>query len=178
MSLNRSANEFTRQATMSDPLFPLLLVLRYMHIFGAIALMGATIFMRFALLPSVSKLDPGVRATLHQDVRSRWSKFVMAASGLLLISGVTNLALAGRYEFEPIFGLPRGGYHMIVGVKFLLALPIFLFASLLAGRSELAQKFQANPRLWMNVNLALAVLMVLIGGLLRFVPRTLKPARV
>jgi uncharacterized membrane protein len=160
---------------MNDPLFPLLLALRYMHIFGAIALMGATIFMRFALLPAVSKLDPPVKATLHDEVRSRWSKFVMAASGLLLISGVTNLALAGRYDFEPIAGLPRGGYHMIVGVKFLLALPIFFFASLLAGRSDFAKKFQSAARFWMSANLALAVLMVLIGGLLRFVPRELKP---
>ena len=66
---------------MNDPLFPLLLLLRYMHIFGAIALMGGTIFMRFALLPAVGKLDPAVKATLHEQVRSRWSKFVMAASG-------------------------------------------------------------------------------------------------
>ena len=33
---------------MNDSLFPLLLLLRYMHILGAIALMGGTIFMRFA----------------------------------------------------------------------------------------------------------------------------------
>jgi len=163
---------------MNDPLFPLLLALRYMHIFGAIALMGATIFMRFALLPAVTKLDPAVRATLHDEVRSRWSKFIMAASGLLLVSGVTNLALTGRYDFAPIPGLPRGGYQMLVGIKFLLALPIFFIASLLAGRTALAAKFQSSARFWMSVNLALAVLMVLIGGALRFVPRELKPAKV
>src|SRR5262245_10322600 len=131
---------------MNDPLFPLLLALRYMHILGAIALMGATIFMRFALLPAVAKLDPAVKATLHDEVRSCWSKFVMAASGLLLISGITNLALAGRYHFD----LPKDSYyHMIVGIKLLLALPIFFVASVLAGRSELAKKFQANAKTWM-----------------------------
>lgn len=158
-----------------DPLFPLLLLLRYMHIFGAITLMGATIFLRFALAPSVAKLDPAVKAALHEDVRSRWSKFVMGATALLLISGITNMALASRFTFGDVFGV--GGnkfYNMAVGIKLLLALPIFFIAAILAGRTELAKKFQANAKMWMNVNLTLAVLMVLIGGGLRFVKRDRK----
>lgn len=151
---------------------PLLLVLRYMHILGAITLMGGTIFMRFGLAPVVAGLDGPTRADIHERVRRRWSKFVMLASGLLLASGLANLALASRYVYEGPLGEK---YHMLVGIKFLLALPIFLFASFLAGRSESAKKFQANAVLWMNVNLALALLMVLIGGALRYVPRTPKP---
>jgi uncharacterized membrane protein len=153
---------------MSDPLLPLLLTLRYMHILGAIALMGGTIFMRFALLPTVLGLDPITKATIHQEVRSRWSKFVMLAAALLLISGVMNLILAARYQYEPVFGM---SYHMVVGIKFIFALPIFFFASVLAGRSEMAKRFQANAKTWMNLNLTLALLMVLIGGALKFVKR-------
>jgi uncharacterized membrane protein len=156
---------------MTDPLFPLLLLLRYMHILGAIALMGGTIFMRFALAPTVRELEPAVKAAVHEQVRSRWAKFVMLAAALLLISGITNLGLAARYKFEPVFGM---SYHMIVGIKLLLSLPIFLFASLLAGRSATAKKFQANAVFWMNVNLTLALTMVLIGGVLKFVRRELK----
>jgi len=159
---------------MTDPLFPLLLLLRYMHILGAIALMGGTIFMRFALAPTVREMEPAARAALHEQVRSRWAKFVMLAAALLLISGVTNLGLAARYSYEPVFGV---SYHMIVGIKFLLSLPIFLFASFLAGRSATAKKFQANAPFWMNVNLVLALTMVLIGGVLKFVPRALKGER-
>lgn len=157
---------------MSDPLFPVLLLLRYMHILGAIMLMGGTIFMRFGLAPVVTTLNESTRTELHEKVRSRWSKFVMLASALLLISGIANLGLASRYEIERPFGM---SYHMIVGIKFLLALPIFLFASFLAGRTDTAKKFQANARMWMNVNLVLALVMVLIGGLLRFTGRELKP---
>jgi hypothetical protein len=161
---------------MSDSLFPLLLLLRYMHILGAIALMGGTIFMRFALAPTVRELDAETRQKIHEQVRSRWAKFVMLAAALLLLSGLANLGLAARYDYQPIFGM-KGGYHMIVGIKFLLALPIFLFASFLAGRSETAKKFQASALFWMNVNLVLALTMVLIGGLLRFVHRDLKANR-
>ena len=159
---------------MSDPLLPLLLTLRYMHILGAIALMGGTIFMRFALLPTVTQLDPTTKATIHQEVRSRWSKFVMLAAALLLISGIANLGLAARYQYEPVFGM---SYHMVVGIKFILALPIFFVASVLAGRSEMAKKFQASAKTWMNFNLTLALVMVLIGGALKFVKREPKPEK-
>ena len=69
---------------MDDPLFPLLLALRYLHILGAITLMGGTIFMRFALAPTVAGFDGGTKATLHEQVRSRWAKFVMLSALLLL----------------------------------------------------------------------------------------------
>src|SRR5215468_6936543 len=96
----------------NDPLFPLLLILRYMHILGAIALMGGTIFMRFALRPVVVGLPPETRTAIHEQVRARWSKFVMLASALLLLSGITNLILAGRYDFDPVMGMGKG-YHMV-----------------------------------------------------------------
>ena len=156
---------------MSDPLFPVLLLLRYMHILGAIALMGATIFMRFALRPALGNVPPETRTALHEDVRRRWSKFVMLASALIFISGVANLGLASRYEFKPVFGM---SYHMIVGIKFLLALPIFFIAAFLTGRSPVAKRVQANAELWMTINLTLALLMVLIGGALKFVLRVPK----
>src|SRR3954464_15267777 len=106
---------------MDDPTFPLLLLLRYAHILGAITLMGGTIFMRFALRPVVVQLAPETKTAIHEQVRSRWSKFVMLASALILISGITNLALAGRQDYEPVLGMAKG-YHMLVGIKFLLAL--------------------------------------------------------
>ncbi len=157
---------------MSDSLFPVLLVLRYMHILGAIALMGGTIFMRFALRPVVVQLPPDVKASVHEQVRSRWSKFVMLATLLILVSGIANLALASRYTFtDKPFGM---SYHMLVGIKFLLALPIFFIAALMTGRTNLAKRIQSNAEFWMNLNLTLALVMVLMGGLLKFVKRDLK----
>lgn len=157
---------------MDDSLFPLLLILRYMHILGAITLMGGAIFMRFALLPSVGELGDDNRRQLHERVRSRWAKLVMASAALLLLSGIANLGLAARYEFTGFVS-----YNMLGGIKFLFALPIFMFASFLSGRSATALKFQSNAKFWLNVNLALALLMVLLGGLMRFTPRELKVER-
>lgn len=149
---------------------PILLVLRYMHILGAITLMGGTIFMRFGLAPAVAGLDEATRANLHQQIRARWSKLVMLSSGLLLVSGLVNMVMYSSrfYTIEPLWGM---SYSMVVGIKFLLAIPIFVLASFLGGRTAAAQKIQAQATTWMNVNLALALLMVLIGGALRFLPK-------
>src|SRR6185436_277405 len=117
---------------------------------------------------------PDTKAAIHEQVRSRWSKFVMLASALLLISGIANLGLASRYEFKPVFGM---SYHMLVGIKFILALPIFFIAALMTGRSNAAKKVQSNAEFWMNLNLSLALVMVLMGGLLKFVHRQPKIAR-
>lgn len=158
---------------MNDSLFPVLLTLRYMHILGAITLMGGTIFMRFALRPVVVGLPPETKASLHEQVRSRWSKVVMLTTLLILVSGITNLVLAGRFDFQPVFGMPKG-YHMLVGIKFLLGLPIFAIAALISGRTALAKKLQDNAEFWLNLNLTLALVMVLMGGFLRFVKRDSK----
>jgi uncharacterized membrane protein len=158
---------------MNDSLFWLLLILRYMHILGAIALMGGTIFMRFALAPTVAGLDETTRQKIHEQVRGRWAKFVMIAAALLLVSGILNMILIPmNYELSGVVSNKQ--YNMIVGIKFVLALPIFLVASFLTGRSATAKKVQASAPLWMNVNLALALVMVLIGGYLKFAQRTPK----
>jgi uncharacterized membrane protein len=160
---------------MTDPLFPILLLLRYMHILGAIMLMGGTIFMRFALRPAAKTLPHDIHAGLHEQVRSRWAKAVALASLLILVSGLANLALASRNTYDPVFGL---NYNMVVGIKFILSLPIFFIAAILMGRSNLSQKFKANADLWINLNLTLALVMVLIGGVLRFVHREPKKTAV
>ncbi len=154
---------------LNDPLFPVLLALRYAHILGAIALMGSALFMRLALAPSVAEINDETRKQLHEKVRSRWAKFVHLSIMALLISGVANLGLASRYEFGE-----GPNYSMLAGIKFLLALPIFFIASMLAGRSASAAKFQAKQTMWLNVNLFLAIVMVLMGGFLRAIPRQLK----
>jgi hypothetical protein len=79
--------------------------------------------------------------------------------------------IVGKYSF------PDAPYHPLIGVKFLLALAIFFIASLLVGRSANAEKFREKAVFWMNVNLALALAVVLIGGFLKVTPRTEKPPK-
>lgn len=157
---------------MDDPqLFFVSLALRYLHILGAITLMGGTIFMRLALLPTLQGLDSERRSAVHDGVRSRWAMVVGIASGMLLISGIANLGLAARYDYRVPYGF---SYSMLGGIKLVLALPIFVLAALLIGKTALAKKVQANAAMVLNINLVLALILVLIGGWLKFSTRELK----
>jgi hypothetical protein len=156
---------------MDDSLFFVNLGLRYLHILGAITLMGGTIFMRLALLPTLQSLDAEKRSAVHAGVRGRWAMVIRIAALMLLLSGIANLGLAARYDYKVPGDL---NYSMLGGIKLVLALPIFVLAELLMGKSELAKKMQANAATVMNVNLALAIILVLIGGWMKFSKRELK----
>ncbi len=140
---------------------PLNLLFRWMHILPAIIAVGGSIFMRMALLPAVTALPDSERPKFHEAVRSRWSKWVAGAILFLLVSGFYNYFYYTRtYTLPPV-------YHMLFGIKFLLALGVFALASILSGRSALAQRLRQNPRPWLNLNVSLAVLVVLISGMMR-----------
>jgi uncharacterized membrane protein len=134
------------------------LVMRWMHVLAAIALMGGAIFMRFGLHPSLAALSPDQQQALKAAVRGRWAKWVMAASAFLLISGIVNLVLFfKRYDLPPT-------YHMVLTLKMVLGLAIMFIASVLVGRSANAEKFREKAVFWLNLNLLMATIVVCIGG--------------
>ena len=151
----------------------LLLALRWLHIVAAMTLVGGTIFLRFALVPSVSVLPDGERESLHAQVRRRWTMLIMASITFLLISGFVNFFLflhsanpeipAWSEWRKSYFGL----YNMIWGIKFLIAMVIFFIASALAGRGKATQKLRDNPQRWLTINLILALIVVALSGVLR-----------
>ena len=141
---------------------------RWLHMLAAITAVGGTIFMRMALVPSVAVLTDDQRKLLHEQVRSRWVKFVMGAILFLIVSGIYNFL---RRLNPP--GIDRSYialYHGLFGLKVLLALLIFFVASALTGRAAALARFRQNAKVWLSVNVALAVLVVCISGVLRFVP--------
>jgi uncharacterized membrane protein len=147
------------------------LVFRWLHILAAITAVGGTIFARFVVFPALEPLPAEQRSSIHAAMRARWSKIVAAAIGFLLISGLYNFGvLVATYK------LPRW-YHPVFGIKFLLALAIFMLASLLSGRTAAAEKLRQNARFWLNLNILLAVIVVCLSGVLRTaqkVPKTLE----
>ncbi|MFP6604854.1 MAG: DUF2269 family protein [Pirellulaceae bacterium] len=142
------------------------LAMRWLHIIPAIALVGGTIFMRFAVVPACEQLDDEQREKVQESVRRGWSRLLMPSILFLLISGFVNTAnISMTYDFP-------GGYYMpLLAIKLVLAIAIFYIASLLAGRSEAASKFRQNQRTWLNINILLAVLLICIAGAMRLADR-------
>ena len=147
------------------------LILRWTHILAAIALAGGTIFRRFALLPAMAELPADARHQLGASLRGRWSKVVMISSGLLLISGLVNFMLIVTRFDIPKAAFPGSLYHMLFGIKFLLALVVFVVAALLTGRTALADRLRQNEKFWLSFNMFLAIVLVCLGGLLKVAER-------
>ena len=145
------------------------LLFRWIHILSALVLVGGTFFLRFSLVPAAASLGGDVQRSLLDAWRPRWARLVMLSSGLLLLTGLVNaVRIILGYEF------PNSPYHALVAVKLLIALAIFWISAVLAGRSELAQKFREKMSFWLTVNVILALLIVGLASYMKMVDRTPK----
>ncbi len=147
------------------------LVFRWLHIFPAVILLGGVLLMRFTLWPSLTALGDDDRNRVFEAIRRRWAMWVGISAGLLLLSGIVNTVLiVQEYQLE-------GAYHGALGAKVLLALGIIYIASLLAGRSEAAERFRQKTSLWLNINVVLTILLICVAGWMRLGDRTPKADR-
>jgi len=138
-----------------------MLLSRWLHLIGAIMLLGGSIFVMFALHPGMKVLDDEARGKLRQSIRTRWGRFVHAGIGLLLLTGSLNFYMLGLPpNVKPM------PYHTIFGIKFLLALAVFIFATALMGRSPAFEKIRLHSAKWLRIVVILGVTIVLLSGLL------------
>lgn len=143
-------------------------IARWAHIFAAIITLGGAIFLRFVLLPAAeSALDEETHEKLRTAAWRRWQLLVHVSIGLLIVSGF--------YNFIVIMAPAHSGqsqYHMLFGIKFLLAMAVFLLAILLTSRKNYSKRFRDNSRLWLAVLIACSAAVVGISGVMKTMPRT------
>lgn len=139
----------------------ILLLTRVLHTASAGALLGGLLYLRQCVAPLVGEADNAEEA-VYRGRRSAWAAVVMGATTLLLLSGFFNL-------YNIIAGMEKlpAAYHMIFGIKFLLAMFVFFVAAGTAGKSPMAVKMQGNLRFWLNLSLAASVLIFALGAALR-----------
>jgi uncharacterized membrane protein len=135
------------------------LVMRWLHIFSVITAVGATVFMRFVLIPSLAGLDEEARSLLQKNLKPRIQILTHSAIGGILLSGLYNTHLLWKTSVFP--------YGYIYAVKVLVAFIIFLIAIFLTSSNPKRAAFQANRKKWLGVNLALAALVVILSACLR-----------
>lgn len=143
------------------------LIMRWAHIFAAVIAVGGAIFLRFVLMPSAqASLDDAAHARLRSALIGRWQKFVHTCVLLFLVSGFYNYLAITRFEHE---GQPL--YHMLFGIKFLLALAVFALAVALTSLKSWSEKLRSNSRMWLVVLVALAAAVILVSGYMRALPK-------
>ena len=157
--------------TFGNPMDALLLLLRWMHIFGVVILVGGLCFSRFALLPALADTEEDSREKFQERIRQKWLPWVIIGIVLLLVSGLTNFLLFNGTVKSQGWGdgqwMKQTSYHAIFGVKFLLALVVFYFASGLVGRGSGTAWMRSDRARWLGVTLGLAVAIIILSGWLR-----------
>ncbi|MCS7046596.1 MAG: hypothetical protein NZO58_09595 [Gemmataceae bacterium] len=146
-----------------------MLLARWLHLIAAALAIGVPIFMRFVLLPARERLEPSQRSLLHEAVIQRWRIFVHTMIVVFLASGFwTFLGVRRWKDFNPEM---RFWFHLLFGAKLLIALVMFFISSALAGRSNAFAGMRANARLWLGVLIVLGLVLLLLSGILRFMPQ-------
>src|SRR5262249_3406376 len=80
------------------------------------------------------------------------------------------LLLTGFYNYLVVTMPNHKGdslYHMLIGIKILLALAVFFLASVLVGRAPAFEKLRQHRKTWLGVVILLAALIVVILGFVK-----------
>lgn len=135
---------------------------RWLHIFSASSLIGATVFQYLALQPAAATLSAEAHSQLREALVARWRKVVHPLSGMVLVSGLYNY-------IGVMIPLHKGDglYHALLGVKMILGIVVLAISIMLVGRSKFSQSLRVNTRRFVGINLILVVIILMLGGFLR-----------
>jgi putative copper export protein len=104
---------------MTDALFVLM---RWLHFTSMATLVGGILFARLVMTSSLGSLAPDAREKFGERAAAAYRPLVLAAIVGLVVSGTYNLLTNPGHT-------PK--YHMLIGIKFMLALHVFAVALLI-----------------------------------------------
>jgi hypothetical protein len=154
-----------------DSEYFLWLVSRILHIASAAILVGGLFYLRVVVAPQVARSSSDSESVFGSRRRS-WALVVMATTLLLLLSGFYNLFFVILWPNEKLPPL----YHMLFGLKFLLALALFFVAAALAGRSGLGARLRGSLGRWLDLAIVAALAIVVLAAVMRTIPKIPKVA--
>ena len=92
---------------------------RWIHIASAITLLGGMIFAAIAWLPALNTVSANDKQSISDAIAARFRPWFLLAVVGLLLSGFYNYMRHAVAKDVPVM------YHMLFGMKFLLALHVF-----------------------------------------------------
>ena len=142
-------------------------LMRWLHISGAVVAVGGSVFALIALLPAMRGLSDEIRSDLHEAIRKRFAMLFMISVTALLVSGFYNYLLNEIPQHKG-----DGLDHSLMGAKILLAFVVFFLGSALVGRAAAFEGIRRRRKRWMTVNILLALIIIALAALLRAMPNT------
>jgi len=133
---------------------------QWVHLISAVIGLGGLAYVLLILLPALSVLSTGERATLLEAVgkRFRWASW--SAILLLLFSGIYNIR-------ESYWEVAWGRSWALLTVKIILSLVLFGIVLGLTVPLKIFERLRARRRGWLIAAFALGVTVVLLSAYLR-----------
>lgn len=145
----------------------LILAARWLHILSATLAVGVPIYVRFVLMPAAAAtLDEEHHTRLREALTRRWRMIVHILIVVFLATGFYNYLVVARWK--EMSSELKMRYHMLMGIKILIALVMFTISSGLAGRSSLFAPMRQNAKFWLVVLVLLGLGIIGISGVLRY----------
>ncbi len=136
------------------------ILMRWVHIGSAALLVGGMALIVLSAGPARTLMDHTEAVSVFKKIEARF-RWVLAAAVLgLIVSGVYQWVVFGQ-DYQQIGGLALS----LLSVKVLLA--TMLFALLWAFQVD--SMLHPKAKLWRLINLSLAVLVVMLAGVLRYI---------
>jgi uncharacterized membrane protein len=105
----------------------LTLTMRWLHITSVALIIGGMLYAWLVIVPGAELLAADARSKLAVQSTARFRPLLVAAMGALLVSGIYNILITPGHT-------PR--YHMLLGIKLLLALHVFATSFLLVQKHD------------------------------------------
>lgn len=150
---------------MSDPIFLLNVLMRWLHVASAVVGVGGTVMLRFVLLPVLSQLPNGDE--ILTAVRKPFKRLMHSAIGILLLTGFYNymaVAMPAVRAAKEAGKEAMTAYNPVMGVKILLSLVLVGIAFALLAP---VPSFHEKRKMWLSVNVVLGFGIILLAGYLR-----------
>ena len=147
-----------------------MIAVRWLHIVSATLALGVPIYVRFVLSPALQGADEAARTAVQEGIARRWRIWVHVLIVVFLATGFYTYLVVARWRSDAYPPELRGRYHMLLGIKIVIALAIFFIASALAGRSAAFASIRANAKTWLNILVVLGLVLVAISNVVRYLP--------
>ena len=141
-----------------DAAYMLGITSRVLHILSAIVLGGGLFYIKTVFSRRSSDA--------FADRRGAWAMWVGIASLLLILTGLYNFIAINNAVKAGGAKLPST-YHMLFGIKALLAIFVMFVGMILAGKTEAADKFRAAMPKWLNLGWAAVLAIVVLAAVMR-----------
>lgn len=128
----------------------------------AVMVVGSILFYRLAVLPAAKQsFDGEIPENFKFNLMKKWKLYLHTSIILFLISGMYYYLKIGRHMAPD-----DSNYHMLFGIKFLLALATFALYIILTSTMRWSEALRDKALLW-RLLIVLVTAVVLIGGVMR-----------